>query len=112
MHVKNWMFLPAVLLWMACASQLRRPTAADAKRAAEAWPGYALDRLREGHRQYILKCSSCHPLHRPGEYSPAQWARVFPEMREKAHLDSSQSDLILKYLTIMSVVPAPAAEPR
>ncbi len=96
-------FLVALLMVSAaCAVQLPAPTAEDAVRASARWPGYGDRELAEGHRMYILNCSSCHTLYRPMAYTEHAWEELFPEMAEEARLDSTESDMILKYLLVMS----------
>ncbi len=94
--------LVLTVLLMACGSALRTPTEADARRGAVLWAGYGLRDLSEGHRLYILKCSSCHALYRPQELAGQDWQRLFPEMSGKARLTESEGDLILKYLLVMT----------
>ena len=44
------------------------------------------------------RCSSCHALHRPGEFTANHWASIIRTMAFRAALNDDQADLIVKYL--------------
>lgn len=62
-------------------------------------PGVTLDRVVAGYKLYKSKCSGCHGLHSPEEYTAAQWNKNLEEMFPKAKLsDDASKSLIRDYL--------------
>jgi len=62
-------------------------------------PDVTLDRLVEGYKLYKTKCSGCHGLHSPREYTAAQWDKNLEEMFPKAKIgDDASKSLIRDYL--------------
>lgn len=47
---------------------------------------------------YDARCSSCHALHNPGEFTANQWPSVLRTMAKNAALDPAQVALVTKYL--------------
>lgn len=85
----------------ACATQLRVPTEADAQRGAARWASYDSLQLYAGYKKYITKCSSCHSLYKPEQFTLDKWASLYPEMAQDARLDSSEKELVWKYIVVM-----------
>lgn len=73
--------LAAILLLAACSSAPSRP-------------------MSSGERLYRSKCTSCHRVHEPHEYSPRQWAAIVDKMEaeKKVHLSREDRAEILGYL--------------
>jgi len=100
--VNRLFFFLIVFLIAACSAQLRIPTQVDADRGASRWENYDSLKLVSGFFIYKNNCGQCHNLHLPKEFSEQQWNNILPEMVLKAHLDSSQTDLVKKYLLVMA----------
>jgi len=47
---------------------------------------------------FSQRCSSCHALHRPEEFTANHWASIIRTMAFRAALSDDQADLIAKYL--------------
>jgi len=47
---------------------------------------------------YAARCSSCHALHQPSEYTANQWPAILSSMQRNAALSDEQAALILAYL--------------
>jgi cytochrome c5 len=98
--------LLALLLFVsgacACASgSIPHPSPADVTRAQEEWPDASAAGLERGRDLYVVRCSGCHPLHRPGEYERAGWNRVLAKMAPRARLSEEERTQILRYLAVV-----------
>lgn len=51
-----------------------------------------------GQKLYLSKCSSCHRLYDPGEFTPSQWDTILFSMRKKAKTSPEEEAEILKFL--------------
>ena len=47
---------------------------------------------------YAGKCTSCHRLHRPSEYSKEKWPTILERMAAKAKLTPEEADALREYL--------------
>lgn len=47
---------------------------------------------------YEARCSSCHALHKPAEFTANQWPGVLTTMAKNAALDPAQTALVTRYL--------------
>jgi predicted CxxxxCH...CXXCH cytochrome family protein len=47
---------------------------------------------------YGQKCSQCHTLHQPAEFTANQWPGVVASMAHNAALSGDQLDLVVRYL--------------
>ena len=56
---------------------------------------HAEDRARE---LYANKCTACHRLHRPSEYSKEKWPAILDRMAVKAKLAPEEDDELRQYL--------------
>jgi hypothetical protein len=71
--------------------------------AREKVPGITMEQLKQGNRMYIRKCSGCHALHKPSQFTPQQWHPILIKMFEKAKVkDSTTKVLIRNYLVAKS----------
>lgn len=94
---------------LGCGGGLREPTAADASLAAKRWPGTTLALLNEGRTLYVRRCGTCHALYAPTELAEPEWRESIAEMRERAHVQPREEDLILKYLVAVGASGRPHA---
>ncbi|MFN8176784.1 MAG: cytochrome c [bacterium] len=83
----------------ACAAGLPHPSEADVARARVRWPETSRADLERGRERYVVRCSTCHPLHRPTEYEPARWEAEVRKMAPRARLSEAERDEILRYVT-------------
>lgn len=57
----------------------------------------------DGYKFYVGKCSGCHRLHYPNEYTAVKWKPILSEMFLKAKLtEDKQKQLISGYLVAKS----------
>jgi cytochrome c5 len=78
------------------------PTQADAERAGQKFPGTTLAGLNEGKTIFESHCNKCHSLNRPFKKTEAEIRAALPKMAQKAKIDSTQEDLVLKFLLTMN----------
>lgn len=52
----------------------------------------------EGQKLYISKCSGCHRLYDPREFTHSQWDTILFSMRKKAKTSPEEEAEILKFL--------------
>ncbi len=66
-------------------------------------PGITMKELTDGRKLYIERCSNCHALKSPGDYTSQQWVPILAKMTERAHIyDEGQKQLIRNYLVAHS----------
>jgi len=95
-------FATAVALAAACSAALDHPTPQDAEWAQRDWPGTTVKDLAQGRALYVDKCSSCHNLHLPSEYSPEEWKGYVAYMVTEAKLTPEEHETIARYLAAAS----------
>jgi hypothetical protein len=64
--------------------------------------------MSDGERMYLAKCTSCHDAYAPGQYRPAEWAKMVGgmEAEKKVTLSGEERALILGYLSGQKVAAA------
>ncbi len=87
-----------------CATVVPEPTLATMLRASQRWPGTTLRDLNEGRAVYVRKCSGCHSLHTPDEFTPREWESKVPEMMVRAKLTPTEANLVIRYLASSSEI--------
>jgi cytochrome c5 len=71
--------------------------------AKEKVTGMTMDQLKQGSRMYIRKCSGCHALHKPSQFTAQQWHPILMKMFERSKVkDSTTKALITNYLVAKS----------
>ena len=95
-------FATAVALAAACSAALDHPTPQDAEWAQREWPGTTVEDLAHGRALYVDKCSSCHNLHLPSEYSPEEWKGYVAYMVTEAKITREEERAIARYLAAAS----------
>ncbi|HNQ13260.1 MAG TPA: hypothetical protein PKM16_08660 [Bacteroidia bacterium] len=83
---------------IACSASLKAPSNTEVAYAKQRFPEVDSLQLTHGYKLYVRKCSSCHSLYYPGQFTYTEWVEVFPEMAEDAKLDSAESKLISTYV--------------
>jgi mono/diheme cytochrome c family protein len=89
--MKKIFFLGSILLLISCSSQLYIPI--------EATPTVSLENLKTGREIYVKKCSSCHQLHLPNQYTEKVWMSNLNEMQARAKISDEEKQLIYQYIT-------------
>ena len=101
-------FLFVLLMVCACSSSKNTDTKKDELTpelilAKERVPGITGEKLKQGNRLYTRKCSSCHALHKPSQYTAQQWHPILIKMFERSKVrDSTTKALITDYLVAKS----------
>ncbi len=54
--------------------------------------------LSSGRQVYLNRCASCHSLEAVDDYTPAEWAKLLPEMNRKSKLNPLQAEQLHQYL--------------
>ena len=93
----RWLLGISLLGVAACAATLPQVTPQDAERL-----NAPLADLRKGRARYVAKCTGCHPLHNPADYTDADWTHQVEEMTPQARLTEEDARLILSYLQAMN----------
>jgi mono/diheme cytochrome c family protein len=79
------------------------PTAIHLERAeALGFPSPTLESLRHGRKLYISRCSNCHTLYAPADYTPESWPAIVEDMRDNAEIDEAQVRDITRYVAAVS----------
>ena len=86
----------------ACAGQIPRATPQQIQLAAQQWPGVTSAALDEGRSRYISRCSACHTLYRPREYTRAEWPSIVERMQKEGDISDQDKEKILQYLLALS----------
>lgn len=60
---------------------------------------YPTTEIAQGKGLYDTKCSTCHKLKIVDKYTTEQWAKILPNMAEKAKLPDSETALIQEFIT-------------
>ena len=105
--------LACAVLVLACAhgGVVPQPTSLDVERVQTIEPGLTLQELQAGRAAYLSRCSSCHPVHGPGEFPAEKWPGLIARMQREKKLKLPEADRILieRYLVAFSAS-APRSE--
>jgi mono/diheme cytochrome c family protein len=77
------------LLIFGCSPSLYKPNVADSK---------LQESLLAGRKLYVSRCSNCHNLHLPNEFTPEAWKKQVDVMQVRAGISNDEKTLILNYL--------------
>ena len=93
-----------LLVANSCSSaRLLQPSTADLTKAVEKVPGITLTELQQGYKLYTIKCSACHRLHDPAEFTSQKWEPILLKMFGKAKItEENQKTLIHNYIITKS----------
>lgn len=97
-------FLVLLVLVSACAVTSKMiPTAENLEAMRQKVPGITLEEANQGYTLYKSKCSGCHRLHAPLEYTTEKWQKTLKEMFPKVKMiTSDERVLIERYLYSLS----------
>lgn len=101
---KYFILCSLVIVIAACTvTQHLQPADADLALAQQRIPGITISQLHDGYKLYVNKCSACHRLHNPNEYTAVKWKPILAEMFIKAKLTEDNSRLLISnYLVARS----------
>jgi hypothetical protein len=74
------------------------PQQTDVTIAQAHWQGVNLPQLQQGYNIYATKCTDCHDMKRIQDYSLTEWPDLMEKMGRKAKLDSTQYNLVYRYV--------------
>lgn len=97
--MKKIIFWFAILL-TGCISSIPIVSEIDVSKAQMQWNGVTLEQLRSDRELYIVKCSGCHSLYKPDQFSDTEWNSILPTMNIKSKLSSVESEQIKRYLSL------------
>ncbi len=52
----------------------------------------------EGRELFVSKCTACHQLYNPNQYTTAVWDSMLVPMKEKSKINETQKDEILRWI--------------
>lgn len=86
------------LILTGCVSSLPTPRKEDLKQ--DLFDTVGLNELFDGRTLYITKCSGCHSLYLPTQYSSSSWDTILTVMNPKAKVTNDEALRIRMYLTL------------
>ncbi|HLP41884.1 MAG TPA: hypothetical protein VK465_10285 [Fibrobacteria bacterium] len=105
--------LLAGLAGCAGSRAIPEPTDIHLERAeALGFPSPTLESLRQGRKLYISRCSNCHTLYAPAEYTPESWPAIVEDMRDNAEIGEAEMRDIIRYVTAVSAAARDTSSPR
>ena len=98
--MKKNLILAVIVVAAGCISVSKlQPRQEEISAMQQKVPGISMDRAMEGYKLYKNKCSGCHGLHSPQEYTATEWNKNLEEMFPKAKIsDATTKSLIRDYL--------------
>lgn len=96
------LFLLLGLFVISCSSSIPAPTQEQIQWASSKWPGTGAKELSEDRDLYIAKCSGCHSLKVPSDYTEEEWKPILNKMGKKAKLNESEYEMIRQYVSTLS----------
>jgi cytochrome c5 len=74
------------------------PDSTDVTIARTHWAGTSTANLTQGYTIFSDKCTECHGVKNPQDFSINDWNNILPEMGKKANLDSVQYRYVYQYI--------------
>jgi len=74
------------------------PDSADLAVAQTHWKSVTLPHLTDGYNLFTTKCTECHGIKLPQDFSVNDWNDILPQMGKKAGLDSTQYTSVYQYI--------------
>jgi|GEM_PF-560417 hypothetical protein len=74
------------------------PQQTDVTFAQAHWQGTTYAQLQQGYSIYSTKCNDCHDMKNIQDYSLTEWPGWMQKMGRKAKLDSTQYNLVYRYV--------------
>ena len=88
----------AALLLAGCAPVLPPADAVLVAVAQKRWPEANAIQLEQGRLLYTTRCTTCHALRDPAQYSPADWSYYLQVMSPRAQLADTERQAVERYL--------------
>ncbi|MBS4028086.1 MAG: hypothetical protein KGZ58_05540 [Ignavibacteriales bacterium] len=82
----------------ACGTTIPIPQEKDVVAMSKNFPNTKLSDLLRGRELYVRKCSGCHTLKNPSDFTSAQWEQDIPDMKTKAKIKDDEAQAILLYV--------------
>ena len=95
-------FFASVIILGGCASAIPIPTEEDVFTARQHWNNTSIEQHRSDRQLNIDKCSGCHSIYHPSDFSEEKWIAILPEMNGKSKLTLEESEQIKRYLLLFS----------
>jgi cytochrome c5 len=74
------------------------PIFSDVAIAQAHWAGTTMDYLNQGYSIFNYKCTTCHEVKMPQDFSVEDWNSIMPKMGRKARLDSTEYNEVFHYI--------------
>lgn len=87
-------------LLASCGGPPPEVTPAMVARAQRQTPTVTTESLERGRQILLTKCTACHGVRQPADYSPTLWRGYIREMGPKALLDTGSMSDLLQYVLI------------
>jgi hypothetical protein len=68
--------------------------------ASQRWHGTTAEDLEKGRSAYRDRCSGCHSLYGPGEFTEKQWDTLLPVMQKRARAAQDERVWMEKYVRV------------
>ena len=96
----KFIFFILTIAFFSCSTPRNfQPINGDKTKAEEKAKGIPVSDLQQGYSLYTVKCSGCHRLHEPSEFTPDKWQTILTKMFVKAKMnDESEKTLIHNYV--------------
>jgi hypothetical protein len=96
----KYIYIIVTTVFAACASAIPIPDESDLKNTPGQELNSSIDELRSHRELYIQKCSGCHGLYLPSQYSQTEWKKILPMMNQKSKLSAAEAAGIERYLLL------------
>ena len=93
------MLLGIVLTLGSCKKDNVTPSGLYTPTASDVTANATLLELQQGKSLFVNRCAACHGLYTPDTYTSTNWKSILNSMASRAGLSSSESTLVLKYVT-------------
>src|SRR5512138_1891631 len=91
----------AIILVVACAAILPKPTEKEVAKGRILYKNLTLEELEQGRQIYINRCGSCHQLYVPSQVGRDVWHKQLDRMvTQFSKLDSVKAGLVRKYINV------------
>lgn len=105
--------LCAAPLLIGCAGRsIPEPTAKHVEFAEKGGYPSTLPSLRNGRKLYVNRCSGCHTLHGPAQFSSRDWPQIVLDMQSNAEINEDQARDVTRYLVALAAAHEASGAPR
>ena len=93
-----FLFATMSIYIIACATTIPIPQEKDVVSITSQFPNRQLSDLINGRELYVAKCSGCHTLKSPSDFTSTQWNKDIPDMKVKSKINDNEANAILLYV--------------